>query len=71
MDARETNPVHPTMILYQHWSPTFLACKKEQSTMSTDTGDDSASTEMESTEPPIGVVANTDKEVTEPPIVTV
>ena len=37
--------------------------------MSTDTGDDSASTERESTEPPIGVVGNTDKEVTEPPIV--
>ena len=39
--------------------------------MLTDTGDNSASTKRESTEPPIGVVGNTDREVTQPPIVVV
>ena len=71
MDATETNRVHAMLILYQHWSPTFLACKKEQSTMSTDTGDDSGATDRGSMEPPIGVIGNTDREVTEPPIVVV
>ena len=71
MDARETNRVHAMLILYQHWSPTFLACEKEQSTMLTDTGDNSGATDRESTEPPIGVIGNTDREVTEPPIVVV
>ena len=71
MDPRETNRVHATLIWYQHWSPTVLVCKKEQSTMLTDTGDDSGATDRESTEPPIGVVGNTDREVTDPPIVVV
>ena len=45
--------------------------QKEQSTKSTETGDDSGATDRESTEPPIGVIGNTDREVTEPPIVVV
>ena len=68
MDPGERNSVHATLVLYQRWSPALLACKKEQSTMLMDTGDDSAATDREATEPPIGVVGNTDREVTEPPI---
>ena len=58
MEAGETKPVllHATRILYQHWSPAFLACIKEQSAMSMETGDDSGATGREVTDPPIGVV---------------
>ena len=68
MDPGERNSIHATLILYQHWSPALLACNMEQSTMSTDTEDDSGATDRVATEPPIGVVGNTGSEVTEPPI---
>ena len=56
MEAGGTKPIHAMLILYQHWSPTFLACNKEQSAMSMETGDDSGATDREVTDPPIGVV---------------
>ena len=68
MDPAERNSVHATLVLYQHWSPALLACNKEQSTMSMDTGDDSRATDREAMEPPTGVVGNTGREGTEPPI---
>ena len=68
MDPGERNSVHAMPVLYQHWSAALLACNKEQSTMSTDTGYDSRATDREVTEPPIGVVGKTGRERTEPPI---
>ena len=68
MDPGERNSVHAMLVLYQHWSPALLSCNKEQSTMPTDTGDDSGATDRVATEPPIGVVRNNGSEVTEPPI---
>ena len=44
------------LVLYQHWSPALLACKKEQSTMSMERGDNSGATGREVMDPPIGVV---------------
>ena len=68
MDPGERNSIHAMLVLYQHWSPTLLAYNKEQSTMSTDTGNDSGATDREAMEPRIGVVGNTGREETEPPI---
>ena len=68
MDPGERKYVHAMLVLYQHWSPALLACSKEQSTMSMETGDDSGATDREATEPPIGVVGATVMQVTEPPI---
>ena len=68
MDPGERKRIHAMLVLYQHWSPALLACNKEQSTMLTETGDDSGATDREVTEPPIGVVGATGREVTEPPI---
>ena len=48
--------------------PALLACYKEQSTVSMETGDNSGATDREVTEPPIGVVRVTGTQVTEPPI---
>ena len=64
MDPGERNRLHATLVLYQYWSAALLACNKEQSTMSTDTGDDSGATDREATEPPIGVVGNTGRDGT-------
>ena len=68
MDAVQGIRVHFTLDLYQHWSPAVIRCNKKQSTMSMETGDESAATDTEATEPPIGVVAAPPMEVTEPPI---
>ena len=56
MEAGERKCIHATLVLYQHWSPALLACNKEQSTMSMETGDDSGATGREVRDPPIGVV---------------
>ena len=56
MEAGERKRVHATLVLYQNWSPTLLACNKEQLTLLMETGDDSGATGREVTDPPIGVV---------------
>ena len=71
MDPGERKRVHAMLVLYQHWSPALLACNKEQSTMSMETGDDSGATVTEVMEPPIAVVRATGTQVKEPPIAVV
>ena len=68
VDPGERKRVHAMLVLHQDWSPALLACNKEQSTTSMETGGDSGATDRKATEPPIGVVRATGTEVTEPPI---